>query len=54
MIVDALLAADARMKISERIYNPRLFLYLNDSIMDRIQESSDPVRAPFTSAHVPR
>lgn len=45
MIIDALLKAEPHMKIAERIYNPRQFLRLTDSIMDRIQESEEPVTA---------
>jgi hypothetical protein len=47
MIVDALLLAEPHLKIAERIRDPKKFLYLTDSIMDRIQESTEPVRSPF-------
>jgi hypothetical protein len=43
MIVDALLLAEPHLKIAERIRDPKKFLYLTDSIMDRIQESTEPV-----------
>jgi hypothetical protein len=47
MIVDALLLAEPHLKIAERIRDPKKFLYLTDSIMDRIQESTELVRSHF-------
>jgi hypothetical protein len=44
MIVDALMAAEDYLKIAERIHDPRKYVHLTDSIMDRIQESTEPVR----------
>jgi HD superfamily phosphohydrolase len=46
MLVDALLAAEPHLRIAGRIRDPARFLHLTDSIMDRIQESTEPVRAP--------
>jgi hypothetical protein len=43
MIIDALLAAEPYMHIAQRIFDPKKFLYLTDSIMDRIEESTEPV-----------
>lgn len=43
MIVDALLAADPVLKISERIDDPAKYLYLTDGILQEIEQSTDPV-----------
>ncbi|PPR04920.1 hypothetical protein CVT24_007164 [Panaeolus cyanescens] len=49
MIIDALLAADPHMNIVQRIDNPKSYLYLTDSILERIEESEsdelEPARA---------
>jgi HD superfamily phosphohydrolase len=50
MIIDALLAAEPHMQIARRIRDPKKFLYLTDSIMDRIQESEEPVGG-YPGAH---
>lgn len=42
MIVDALLAADPILDISGRIVDPERYLYLNDSILEEIERSTDP------------
>jgi hypothetical protein len=44
MIIDALMEAEPYLHIAQRIFDPKKFLYLTDSIMDRIQESTEPVR----------
>jgi deoxynucleoside triphosphate triphosphohydrolase SAMHD1 len=43
MVVDALLAAEPVLKISERIYDPAKYLYLTDGILQEIEQSTDPV-----------
>lgn len=43
MIVDALLSADKHMHIAEQIYDPAKFLYLTDSIIEKVAMSDDPV-----------
>ena len=43
MIVDALLAADKKLGISEQIYDMEQYVYLTDSIIEDIEKSRDPV-----------
>lgn len=43
MLVDALLKADPYLKIAERIYDPRRFMYLDDSIILEVERSECPV-----------
>lgn len=43
MIVDALKSADSHLKISEKVFDPTKFMYLSDTIKDRIEESAEPV-----------
>lgn len=45
-MVDALLAADPYLRISERIRDPKRFTYLNDSILLEIESSTDKVTTP--------
>ncbi|KIY52421.1 HD-domain/PDEase-like protein, partial [Fistulina hepatica ATCC 64428] len=40
MVIDALLLADPYMNISRRIYDPVLYRFLTDNILDRIEESA--------------
>lgn len=42
MLIDALKAAEPVMKIANRIYNPKKYVFLNDSLKSRIEESDDP------------
>lgn len=44
MIVDALLKADPLLKISERIFNPKKFMFLTDDIILEVERSESPVR----------
>lgn len=44
MVVDALLAADSFLRISEQIYDPQRYVFLTDSILEEIERSQDPVR----------
>lgn len=41
MIVDALLAADKHLKISDSIYDPEEYMYLTDSIISDIEKSKN-------------
>lgn len=43
MIVDALLAADAYLDLSSRIYDPARFTYLSDDILLEVERSTVPV-----------
>ncbi|KAF9558393.1 HD-domain/PDEase-like protein [Agrocybe pediades] len=42
MIIDALIAADPYLKISGRIWDPKKFLYLTDSLLETIESSEAP------------
>jgi len=44
MIIDALKAADPFLKIADRIWDPKKFLYLTDNILETIESSTEPVR----------
>lgn len=44
MIIDALLLAEPHMDIVRRINDPKAYLYLTDSILERIEESTSDVR----------
>lgn len=46
MVVDALIAADPVLKISQKIDNPDEYLYLTDSVLEDIERSTDPVSLP--------
>ena len=54
MIVDALLEAEPHMKIAERIFDPKRFVWLTDGILTEIQASTSPVSTsfPFVSSLV--
>ncbi|ESK91486.1 hd phosphohydrolase domain-containing protein [Moniliophthora roreri MCA 2997] len=41
MIIDALLLADPIMKISDSVFDPKRYVHLTDSVMERIEESED-------------
>ena len=43
MIVDALLAAEPKMRFARHIRNPKQYVYLTDDLMPRIEASEDPV-----------
>jgi len=43
MIVDALLIADPHLKISERIHDPKRYVYLTDDILNEVERSECPV-----------
>jgi deoxynucleoside triphosphate triphosphohydrolase SAMHD1 len=43
MVVDALLAADPILKLSEQITDPDRYVFLTDSIIEEIERSSRPV-----------
>jgi hypothetical protein len=43
MIIDALIAAEPVLKITEDVFKPERFLHLTDHIMSRIEASEDPV-----------
>lgn len=43
MVVDALIAADPILKLSEKIDNPDQYLYLTDSVLEEIERSTHPV-----------
>ncbi|KAF8341439.1 uncharacterized protein EI90DRAFT_1737823 [Cantharellus anzutake] len=45
MVVDALIAAEPVLKIAERRYDPKKYLYLTDSVLDEIERSTDPALA---------
>jgi hypothetical protein len=47
MVVDALLAADAYLKISEQIDDPHRYVLLTDSILEEIERSVNPVSDTF-------
>jgi hypothetical protein len=47
MIVDALISAQPYMKIAERVEIPERYIRLNDSIMNRVLETEQPVRHEF-------
>ncbi|KAG7096279.1 hypothetical protein E1B28_003727 [Marasmius oreades] len=55
MIIDALHLADPYMGISKAVFNPKQYLNLTDSIMDRIEASDDerlaPAKAIFERIH---
>lgn len=44
MIGDALIAAEGVLKLAERIFDPKKYLYLTDDIMREIESSEQPVR----------
>jgi hypothetical protein len=44
MIVDGLILADPHLKIADRIEIPKKFVHLTDDIMNRIEDTEDPVR----------
>jgi len=44
MIGDALITADGVLKLAERIFDPKKYLYLTDDIMREIESSERPVR----------
>lgn len=44
MICDALIAAEGVLKLAERIFDPKKYLYLTDDIMREIESSEQPVR----------
>jgi hypothetical protein len=50
MLIDALLAAEPHLHIAERVFDPEKFVFLNDSIMNRIESSLEPVRQNFYSS----
>ncbi|KAK7046019.1 hypothetical protein VNI00_007014 [Paramarasmius palmivorus] len=55
MFIDALLLADPFLKISDSVFNPKRYVHLTDSIMERIEESEDerlaPAQAIFARMH---
>jgi len=53
MVTDAFLEADPVLKISEKIYNPQEYLYLDDGILKEIAQSPDPVLLPTSSSFTP-
>ncbi|KAF8623166.1 hypothetical protein AX17_007522 [Amanita inopinata Kibby_2008] len=42
MLVDGLLSADRHLHIAEQLKDPRKYLFLNDSLITRIESSDDP------------
>ncbi|KAG8698472.1 hypothetical protein FRC09_007214 [Ceratobasidium sp. 395] len=46
MIVDALVQADPFLNLTNKIYNPKEYLFLNDSILLEIERSKGPELAP--------
>lgn len=44
MIGDALITAEGVLKLAERIFDPKKYLYLTDDIMREIESSERPVR----------
>ena len=44
MIGDALLSAEGVLKLAERIFDPKKYLYLTDGVMHEIESSERPVR----------
>ena len=42
-MVDALVAADSVLKLSQMVDDPDAFLHLTDSILEIIENSNDPV-----------
>ncbi|KAF7354636.1 hypothetical protein MSAN_01377100 [Mycena sanguinolenta] len=42
MIVDALILAEPYLKIAEKVWQPKKFLYLTDDIMQRIESGDEP------------
>lgn len=50
MLLDGLLSANRHMHFAEYMKDPRKYLYLNDSLMNRIESSEEPVcRCPHGS-----
>lgn len=47
MVVDALVAADPVLKLSQKIDDPDEYLHLTDSILETIENSKDPVRPTY-------
>ena len=48
MIIDALKAAEPKLRIAGQIKDPKRYVFLTDDIMARIESSDDPVSAyPF-------
>jgi hypothetical protein len=44
MIGDALITAEGVLKLAERIFDPKKYLYLTDDLMREIESSEQPVR----------
>lgn len=44
MMLDSLLSANRHMRFAEYMKDPRKYLYLNDSLINRIEASEEPVR----------
>ena len=51
MVVDAMLAADSHLKISESIFDPKKFLKLTDAVLEFIEHSENDVRS---WSHLPK
>lgn len=49
MVVDALVAADAVLKLSQKIDDPDKYLHLTDSILETIENSHGPVSLTYHS-----
>ena len=47
MVVDALLAADPYMNLSQQIDDPSRYVFLTDSVLEEIERSREPVSHLF-------
>ena len=47
MIIDALKAAEPKLRIAGQIKDPKRYVFLTDDIMARIESTDHPVRKPF-------
>ena len=47
MVVDALIAAEPKMKIAEQIRDPERYVFLTDDVMPRIESTTDEVCSQY-------
>jgi len=46
MVMDAVLEAEPYLKIAEHVENPKRYVYLTDTLLNRIEESTAEVSSP--------